>query len=96
MEKQDLVVLQYAPNNCYLQTVRVDKVPKDSFNVDLEKRVWSFAHWENIPIGKNRPYTNDSRDGVIGVYNARLIQDLDLMISTAVNIIHRMHPSHED
>jgi len=73
IKKGNLVVLMYAPNNCYTNVIKVDRVKDKEFKVDLENRVWSFQDWKDVPIGRSRsPYDNHSyerRDGIIGVYD---------------------------
>ena len=74
MEKKDIVVLKYAPNPSFLQIVGIKDVKSEEFKVDLERKVWSFAYWRNIPIGKSRPVSRDYREGVIGVYSTQNIK----------------------
>ena len=92
---EDLVVLQYTPiNNLYVEVIAADKVKDKSFSIDLENKVWTYEHWENIKIGERRGYSYpNSSDkcevGIIGVYDRTKISDLNAMVITANEAVKR-------
>lgn len=73
-DEKNLVALVFAPNNCYVNVVGLDKVV---VGIDIEKGVW--YHKNNaIPIGKGR-YTKYKK-GIIGIYDRTNIDHLDSMV----------------
>jgi hypothetical protein len=87
MRIEDLVVLQYASNNCYAQVIDLKDLknkPEDRFRVDVEKGLWNYRCWENVEIGQRRsPYDqnrNKSKSGIIGVYDRTNVSHLDNMV----------------
>lgn len=73
MELENLVVLQYSPNNCYVQVVDVKDVKEKNFSIDIPKETWSYDSWKDIEIGNSRspfhPRNGLYEYGIIGVYN---------------------------
>lgn len=80
--EENLVILRYSPNICCTQVVNLKDEPSKKFELDLEKRVWSFDKWEKIPIGTSRS-DRDYRDGIIGVYDRTNIKHLNSMVNDA-------------
>lgn len=88
MTRENLVVLQYSPNPCYVQVVRPEKVADPHFELDPRRGVWHHANGE-YPIGSSRPVPNSFGQGVIGVYNPRKLRDLEAMVHTVSEIQSR-------
>jgi len=95
---ENLVVLQYASNNCYLQVRDLLKMSGESsiggscLSVDVKNGTWSYREWRDRQIGSSRGCSrNDS--GVIGVYDRTDINQLSSMVHTAVEITHASHSS---
>jgi len=38
MKLEDLVVLKFAPNNCFVEVVDVSQIKEKDFKIDLEKK----------------------------------------------------------
>lgn len=82
MQKQNLIALKYAQNNCCLQVVDVDAVPE--VKLDLERKTWSWENYMNLKIGEKRSlYLNGfpNREGVIGVYDKSETKQIDAMVA---------------
>ena len=98
ISESDLVVLMYAsPNNCYVHAVSVPTAlaSEPTLRLDLEKRVWSFMAWNNVPFGKSRsPYLNghEHAHGIVGVYNRTDIRHLNTMVQDAIEAIRARGP----
>jgi len=86
----NIVVLQYAENNCYVNAISVEKARKKhpSFSVEIERNEWKFEE-EKFKIGKRRNglYDKSNRYGVIGVYHADSIEELDSMVHAVVEAL---------
>ncbi len=84
---EDLVVLMYAPNECYTQVVEAKGAEVKGLEISPEKGIWSFQKWRDVPIGRMRMLTlptdgpYEHRFGVIGVYDRTKIEHLDSMVS---------------
>lgn len=85
IKTKDLIVLKYSPNVCYVRVVKADKVKEETFEIDLERMVWSFGGFKDVKIGQSRP-THNAEYGIIGVYNRRDIRQLDTMVHDATEI----------
>jgi len=102
MKKKDLIVLQYASNNCYVQVKRVDKIEEESFSLDLERKVWSFLCWKDVPIGEQRsPYgrgafSHKYKHGIIGVYSSKDVRHLDSMVHDAAEAVRPESSAFDD
>ena len=88
---ENLVVLQYAANNCSLQVRDFLKMSREDahlgsvISVDVKNGTWSYGAWRDKKIGSARGCSrNDS--GVIGVYDKTLTAHLDLIVNRAVEI----------
>jgi hypothetical protein len=86
MELGDLVVLEYASNNCYVHVRDAKQVAEnEGLVIDLEKRSWSYRRWKGIKIGDSRSAFDGSgmknKYGIIGVYDRNNTQHLDMLAS---------------
>lgn|SRR3989344_2147349 len=89
IELRDLVVLVFAPNNCYTKVKRADDFEDDNLQVDIARGLWSYSPWKNVPVGKSRFVDRCSRYGVIGVYDFRDVGHLDAMVHDAMETVDR-------
>lgn len=82
MNIENLIVLQYANNECYTTVVSVKKATSKhkSFSVDTTKNKWSYEGKE-YKIGNSRYI--EQHYGVIGVYDRMSIKHLDSMVHDA-------------
>jgi hypothetical protein len=75
MRLRDLILLQYAPNVCYVQVVSIKNAKKNNptLQIDLEKKVWSWGGMrsgiKDVPIGNARDIEPSCRTGPIGIYD---------------------------
>lgn len=81
----NIVVLQYADNNCYpkITTVEDAKKKHTDFSVDIKRNEWEFEG-KKSKIGRER-ISDDIHPrgyGVIGVYHNNSIEELDSMAHT--------------
>jgi len=87
MKKEDLIVLKYASNTCYVQAVDVSEAEKSGLEVDIEKELWTYRCWHNCKIGTRRSeYDQHSfkcREGIIGVYDRTNTKHLSSMVHHA-------------
>ena len=94
IKMEDLVVLKYADNECYVQVVSVKeaigKYSEKYFGIDLARRKWRYGRSE-FNIGSRRECERGSRGGVIGVYNRLSIDQLDSLAHAAVNAVSSDH-----
>jgi hypothetical protein len=81
-KREDLVVLQYASNNCYVSVTEIDgnNQELDSLVLDLEKGLWSYRNYRDKQIGDSR-LCSEQRFGVIGVYDRTNITHLNSMVN---------------
>lgn len=78
---ENLVVLKYAPNECYVQVADFSE-HKDEIGVDLVAGRWSWKEWKSVGLGQARnPYNpkwnHKTKSGVIGVYDRTNVKHLD-------------------
>ena len=90
---EDLAVLKYAANNCYVNVVGFfDVLGKDKdFSFNTLENSWSYRDWKNVPIGRARSLydnnSNISRSGIIGVYDRSKTEQLCSMVYDAVEYL---------
>lgn len=81
----NIIVLQYADNNCYPKIVTVEDAKKKhpDFSVDSKRNEWAFEG-EKFKIGSRRISHKicPVRYGVIGVYHSNSVEELDTMAHT--------------
>ena len=85
-----LVVLQYAPNNCYVQAVSSSEAREKGFVIDEAARVWSSDLWRDIPFNRSRGTHRNGlelREGIIGVYDCSRIDNISSMIHCATEAV---------
>ena len=94
MNVKDLVVLQYAFNECYVQVVSVQRAIKESrLAINTDNETWG----DGIEIGKGLLRASyQGRDGVIGVYDRRNLKHLDQMVHDAVEGTREPAPFSDD
>jgi hypothetical protein len=84
-KKIDLIVLQFADNNCYMQIRNVSvAIAKhgNTFSVNLNKGTWKYDG-EELEIGRSRYVDRHSKYGVIGVYDRNNDNHLDRMVNAS-------------
>lgn len=82
VNKESLLVLAYSSNPDYTILVKLKDLEKEvsrmhcvhpeALKIDIEKQMWSYHKWKNIPFGSSREYTminNEKKWGIIGVYD---------------------------
>lgn len=80
--KRELVVLAYAENNCCVRILRLGKAP-EKILVNCRDGLW-FYRGTAHQIGEHRNCGPDSaREGVIGVYDGRRLEQLNSMLHAA-------------
>ncbi|MAH03849.1 hypothetical protein CMI39_03635 [Candidatus Pacearchaeota archaeon] len=88
IKEENLVVLTYAVNNCWTNVKEISDIDDKDFSINLEKELWSYRCWKDIKIGKKRsPYTtysDECREGIIGVYDKTNIKHLDFLVHDAI------------
>lgn len=85
---QDLVVLEFAVNNRYMQVITVDQASQmyPHFSLDIDHGKWSYKSGKDISIGRKRSLQNvEDYEGVLGVYDKRNITHLDFMVKDAAS-----------
>ena len=84
MNLKDLVVLKFSDNTCYTSVVNIKDIKDESFNVDIKNKTWSYKERKNVKIGNSRNlrdnFSNEIKYGVIGVYNRKLINNLNSLV----------------
>ena len=73
----------------------MNSVHPEDLKIDFKKRIWSFHEWKDIPIGEGRRdlgIYNQSRWGVIGVYDHSIYRHVATMVHDAQEAIET--PSH--
>lgn len=87
----NLIVLQFAPNNAYPQVIRAETAldKYSSLKIDVDKKTWSYGEgngnlwhrtrFDDVKIGTAR-FIERNDGGVIGVYDIKKIKDLDQMV----------------
>jgi hypothetical protein len=99
---EDLAVLQYAPNNCYIQVIDVQEAisKNENFKVDADNGIWNYEDWKNISIGKSRGIfdinSNRQKSGVIGLYDRTRTLHLSLMVQNAIEFLNDSYKTLED
>ena len=97
MKKEDLIVLRYAQNTCYVNVALANEVHEGDFSIDLEKKIWSYQCWKDVPIGQQRsPYddhSNKIKSGIIGVYDRSDIKQLSSMVHDAAESLREEAPA---
>ena len=87
MKLEDLVVLKFAPNNCFVEVVDVSQIKEKDFKIDLEKKTWLYKGWGNNPIGRARNirgrFGMEIKSGVIGVYDRNSTEQIDSLVASA-------------
>ena len=87
---ENLVVLQYASNNCYVRVVDLTQasIGSSSVSVDLQKSVWNYREWKDKRIGEARfLHSHENRFGVIGVYDKTNTTHLSSMVDSAIDAV---------
>ena len=87
MREQDLVVLRYCHNDCYVELVRLFVIERErrklgrysEFKVDLKNRRWGVNDSVSHEIGGSAGCRRLSY-AIIGVYNASKIEHLNEML----------------
>jgi len=82
MKLENIVVLQYADNECYTTVVvPIDAIKKHgkNFSIDLTNNTWIYNN-KRHKIGESCYIDNHSHYGVIGVYDQTLIKHLNRMV----------------
>jgi len=97
---ENLVVLQYARDNSYVNVVDAGSVEDNNFNISLEKGVWNYRHnfggsvrkirtfkigESRIPIGGVR--NSSEKWGIIGVYDRTKTNQLSSMAKDSINAV---------
>jgi len=97
---EDLIVLHYAPNTCYVQVVDVKDFEKKELKIDIPKGTWSYDFWKDVKIGRARSeygrYSSKIHDGIIGVYNRHDTKHLDQLAHDALNFTHTTDSAVDD
>lgn len=92
MKIEDLVILKYAPNTCYVNVVETSEIDNQDINIGLENKTWDYLPsenyelWQNILIGRARNIRGkygEKKVGIIGIYNKNSIKDLNQMAMDA-------------
>lgn len=90
-DRANLVVLQYASNQCYVQVADLLEA-KVNVSVDEEAGTWSRGWFDRhslstrqYEIGHARFLTWDNKGGVVGVYDKTNTQHLNNMVHDACN-----------
>lgn len=96
---ENLVVLQYASNNCYVDVKDFMQMSKEGslkgscMSVDLKKGTWSYREYRDKKIGEGRTcFTHVHRSGVIGVYDRTNTTHLNSMVHDAVESQRELRP----
>ena len=80
--RKNVVVLVYAPNNCYTRVVPLAEA--EEVTVNCQDGLWFDGGGTIRQIGEHRNCGLDSvREGVIGVYDRSLIEQLNSMLHAA-------------
>ena len=83
--RRNLVVLCFSQNICYVQVIGYDRAHREhGLEVNINKGTWTWQH-ETHFIGKARSI-DYYKEGVIGVYNRAITQQLDAMVSSAQEV----------
>lgn len=99
MIEKGLAVLQYSPNNCYVQIVPISEAREVGFIVDEKRRTWSSDLWKDVPFNTSRGrHLNRTEylEGVIGVYDCCEIQNLNAMVHAATEAVRERGRSDGD
>ncbi len=99
---ENLVVLQYASNNCYVNVADFMQMSKEGslggscMSVDLQKGTWSYREYRDKKIGEARVCGgHGNRSGVIGVYDRTNTSHLDCMAHAAIEAVREYPPFDE-
>lgn len=90
-KEEDIDVLVFATNNCYVEVVTVKKAKKiaeelrSGFFVDLSKGTWRYRG-RDYKIGENKSIDRNGC-GIIGVYNNKKRKQRDAMVYAATSAI---------
>ena len=93
---ENLVVLQYSPNNCYVQVRSLEESQTehgDELKIDLSKGTWSYREWADKKIGVGRVSQGyECRYGIIGVYDRKITPHLGKMVDDGINSVKSQAP----
>lgn len=76
-KRENLVVLAFAQNECYLTIIPIHKASKRLI-INLEEGTWKFGNSDYRKIGEYNYYS-----GMIGVYDRTNVSHLNAMIDRA-------------
>jgi hypothetical protein len=98
IQLENLVVLQFAQNNCYVQVIDINKAigKEEGFSLNINKGQWSYDEWKDNDIGNSRSvfnkYSHKCKSGIIGVYDRTNIKHISMMVNDALEFTKERRP----